>query len=79
MGFAIFCCAGKVPLRNLELSGGKEEQEWDLKKGVLLKSRELLDVKDSPGISSSVNVAAVSVHFKERQFCASAGLTCLER
>lgn len=69
MGFAIFCCAGKVPLCNLELSGGKEEQEWDLKKGVLLKSQELLDVKDSPGISSSANVAAVSVHFKERQLC----------
>lgn len=37
--FAIFCCAGKVPLCNLELSGGEEEQEWDLKNGALLKCK----------------------------------------
>lgn len=39
------CCAGKVPLCNMELSGDKEEQEWDLGNGVLLKCK----VPGAPG------------------------------
>lgn len=37
--FAVFCCAWKVPSHVLELSGGEEDQEWDLKNGGSLKCR----------------------------------------
>jgi len=58
----------------LELSGGKEEQEWDLKNGTLLKCKAAgaPGAQDSPYSSSPANMAPVSIHLKEYQFCASA-------
>lgn len=39
VAFAIFCGAGKVLLCNSEISGGEEEQVWDLKNRDLSKDK----------------------------------------